>query len=89
MKANMSTTDKFVRVLIGILIAVLYYLEVITDTTAIVVLAIGIVLLLTSLLNFCPLYSVFGIRTNKKEIHIWLEGWKYSKNTLRTIPKII
>ena len=66
MKPNMSTTDKFIRVLIGVLIAVLYYLEVISGLTAIIVLAIGIIFLVTSLISFCPLYKVLGISTNKK-----------------------
>lgn len=67
MKSNMSTADKFVRVLIGVLIAVLYYLNVISGTTAIVFLALGIVLLITSLVSFCPLYTLFGISTCKKK----------------------
>lgn len=67
MKANMGTTDKFVRVLIGILIAVLYYLDLISGMTAIIILAFGIILLITSLINFCPLYTLFGINTCKRK----------------------
>lgn len=67
MKANMGTTDKFVRVLIGILIAVLYYLDIISGMTAIIILAFGIILLITSLINFCPLYTLFGINTCKRK----------------------
>lgn len=68
MKTNMGTTDKFIRVLIGVLIAVLYYMEIISGMTAIIVLALGIVFLITSLIGFCPLYTIFGIRTNKKSL---------------------
>jgi hypothetical protein len=67
MKANMGTADKFIRVLIGILIAVLYYLNVISGVTAIIILAFGIILLITSLVSFCPLYTLFGINTCKKK----------------------
>lgn len=67
MKANMGTADKFIRVLIGVLIAVLYYLNVISGTTAIIILAIGIVLLITSLASFCPLYTLLGIHTCKRK----------------------
>ena len=67
MKANMGTADKFIRVLIGVLIAVLYYLNVISGTTAIIILAIGIVLLITSLVSFCPLYTLLGINTCKRK----------------------
>ncbi len=65
MKTNMSTADKFIRVLIGIAIAVLYYLEIISGTTAIVILGVGIILLITSLVSYCPLYAIFGIKTCK------------------------
>lgn len=68
MKTNMGTTDKFIRVLIGVLIAVLYYMEIISGMTAIIVLALGIVFLITSLIGFCPLYTIFGIGTNKKSL---------------------
>ena len=68
MKTNMGTTDKFIRVLIGILIAILYYMEIISGMTAIIILALGIVFLITSLIGFCPLYTIFGIRTNKKSL---------------------
>ena len=67
MKTNMGTTDKFIRVLIGILIAILYYMEIISGMTAIIILALGIVFLITSLIGFCPLYTIFGIRTTKKD----------------------
>ncbi|MBI9041237.1 DUF2892 domain-containing protein [Lutibacter sp.] len=67
MKANMGTADKFIRVLLGILVAVLYYLNVISGTTAIIVLAFGIILLITSLVSFCPLYTLFGINTCKRK----------------------
>ena len=63
MKTNMSTADKFIRVLIGIVIAILYYMEVISGTTAIVILGLGIILLITSLVSYCPLYAIFGIKT--------------------------
>jgi len=65
MKTKMSTADKFIRVLIGIVIAILYYMEVISGTTAIVILGLGIILLITSLVSYCPLYAIFGIKTCK------------------------
>ncbi|REE79769.1 Protein of unknown function (DUF2892) [Lutibacter oceani] len=65
MKKNMGTSDKAVRILIAIAIAVLYYTNVINGTLAIILMAVGIIFLLTSLLNFCPLYTIFGINTCK------------------------
>ncbi|WP_264563768.1 DUF2892 domain-containing protein [Flavobacterium sp. N3904] len=67
MKKNMGSTDKLIRSVIGIIIAILYYAGIITGTLAIVLLAFAIVFLLTSFISFCPLYTLLGINTNKKQ----------------------
>lgn len=67
MKKNMGSADKLIRVLIAVIIAVLYYLGKIEGTLAIVLMAFAIIFLLTSLVSFCPLYTIFGINTCKKE----------------------
>jgi hypothetical protein len=66
MKKNMGSADKLIRVLIAVVIAVLYYLGKIEGTLAIVLMAFAIIFLLTSLVSFCPLYTIFGINTCKK-----------------------
>lgn len=66
MKKNMGSTDKIIRVLIAVLIAVLYWQELISGTTALIAGALAVIFVLTSLISFCPLYLPFGIRTNKK-----------------------
>jgi hypothetical protein len=66
MKKNMGPTDKMIRSVIGIIIAILYYSGIITGTLAIVLLAFAIVFLLTSFISFCPLYALLGMNTNKK-----------------------
>jgi hypothetical protein len=67
MKKNMGPIDKMIRSIIGIIIAILYYSGIITGTLAIVLLAFAIIFLLTSFISFCPLYTLLGINTNKKE----------------------
>lgn len=67
MKKNMGAADKLIRVLIAVIIAVLYYLEMISGTLALVLLAFAFIFLLTSLVSFCPLYTILGINTCKKE----------------------
>ena len=67
MKKNVGKIDKWVRILVAIVIMALYFFDVISGTTAMVFLIVGVVLLLTSLLNSCPLYSIFGINTCKKK----------------------
>ena len=65
MKANMGTADKIIRVLIAVIIGVLIYTNVLSGTLAIVLGVLGIVFLLTSLVSFCPLYTLVGIKTCK------------------------
>jgi hypothetical protein len=67
MKKNMGPTDKLIRSAIGIIIAILYYTDMISGMLAIVLLAFAIVFLLTSFISFCPLYTLLGINTNKKQ----------------------
>jgi len=67
MKTNMGTVDKVVRILITIVIVCLYYTQVITGTLAIILLVVSGVLILTSIIGFCPLYLLFRINTGKKK----------------------
>lgn len=67
MKKNMGVADKVVRILIAIVIAALYFTNVITGTLGIVLLVLGGIFVLTSLISFCPLYAPFGLSTNKKK----------------------
>jgi hypothetical protein len=65
MKKNVGNADKLVRILIAIAVVILYYTNIIEGMLAIILMAVGIVLLLTVLFNFCPLYKIFGIKTCK------------------------
>jgi len=69
MKKNMGSTDKIIRVIIAIIIAALYFTNVITGTLGIVLLVLAGVFVLTSFISFCPLYAPFGLNTcsNKKK----------------------
>lgn len=67
MKKNMGVADKVIRILVAVVIAVLYFMNLITGTTAIILLILAGVFILTSFIGFCPLYYPFGISTRKKE----------------------
>ena len=67
MKKNMGSTDQLIRITIAVLIAVLYYLDIISGTAAIILGILAAVFLLTSFISFCPLYLPFGINTRKKK----------------------
>jgi hypothetical protein len=66
MKTNIGSTDKLIRVGIALVIATLYYFEVVSGILAIVLMIVAGVLVLTTLFGVCPLYLPFGINTSTR-----------------------
>jgi hypothetical protein len=64
---NIGTQDKYIRLIVAGLILGLFFFKVITGTIGIVGLIISLILVATSLINFCPLYWPFGISTDSKK----------------------
>ncbi len=67
MKKNIGAIDKGIRILLAVIIAALYFTNIITGTLGIILLVIAGVFVLTSLISVCPLYPLLGINTNKKK----------------------
>jgi len=67
MKKNMGTTDKAVRLALAAIILLLYFMNTISGTLAIVLLVVAAILAITSLIGVCPLYIPFGINTLRKK----------------------
>ena len=65
MKANISNIDRIVRILFAVVVAALYFMGQISGTALIVLGVVAAILLVTGLVNFCPLYSALGISTKK------------------------
>jgi len=62
-KNNVGTLDKKVRIAIGVVLLIL--VAVLPKTMLVYILGLaGIVLFLTAVINFCPLYRLLGIQTN-------------------------
>jgi hypothetical protein len=65
MKANMGTTDRIIRFILAAIVAVLFFTGAITGTISIILMVLAGIFVATSLIGFCPLYALFGIRTCK------------------------
>lgn len=65
MKKNIGNTDKIIRILVAMVVAVLFFMDIITGTAGIVLLILGGILLVTGLTGFCGIYTLFGINTCK------------------------
>ncbi|MFA9190630.1 DUF2892 domain-containing protein [Flavobacterium sp. FZUC8N2.13] len=68
MKHNMGKTDKTIRVIIAIALATLYLTNTVTGNLGIILMAIAVIVLITVGINFCPMYTPWGINTNKKKL---------------------
>ncbi len=65
MKPNLSTLDRIVRVVVAALFAYLYFGGIVTGVLGVVLAVLGAVFVLTALVGFCPLYTLFKFSTLK------------------------
>lgn len=63
MKTNMGSTDRITRSLLAVAAITLYATGVVTGTFGIVLMVLSGIFLLTSLVSFCPLYTLIGLNT--------------------------
>lgn len=63
MKPNMGSTDKILRIVVAIIFIILYFTGNVEGTIGIILLVLAGVFALTSLISFCPLYTILGINT--------------------------
>ncbi|MBB6177072.1 hypothetical protein HNQ82_001903 [Anoxybacillus tengchongensis] len=62
MKANVGSVDRMIRFVLGIALLGLFFLEGNIKYVGI----LGVVLIATAFIRFCPLYVPFRINTTKK-----------------------
>lgn len=63
MTTNIGTIDRVARIALAILFSVLYFTGTVQGTWGLALLLFGGVLLLTAVLGWCGLYTLFGIST--------------------------
>lgn len=59
----MGSADRIIRLIVAAVFAVLYFTNTVTGTFGIVLLVLAGVFTLTSLISFCPLYTLIGLST--------------------------
>lgn len=69
MKKNMGLTDRIIRIGIVLVIGMLYLDDIISGVLALVLGILALVFLLTSLVGFCPLYTLFGINSARRKVN--------------------
>ena len=66
MKKNVGSIDKVIRILIALVIIALFFTNIIVGTLGIILLIVAAILILTSLVSFCPIWVFLGLSTRKK-----------------------
>lgn len=66
MKKNMGSADRFTRTAVAAVIAVLYFKGIISGVVAVVLIILAAVFVITSIIGYCPLYTVLGLNTCSK-----------------------
>lgn len=66
MKKNMGSADRTIRVLIAVLLGVLIFAGQIVGATAVILGIAAVVLLVTSVVGFCPVYVPLNRSTCRK-----------------------
>lgn len=61
----MGSTDKVIRLVLAALFVILYSTDVVSGTLGIVLMVAALIFAATSLINFCPIYAIFGASTCK------------------------
>ncbi|TSE06533.1 YgaP family membrane protein [Aquimarina algiphila] len=65
MRKNLGKIDAIIRIILGVVLAYLFYNNFISDTLGIVLLSVSGVLVITGFMGWCPLYKLFGITSCK------------------------
>ncbi len=65
MKKNIGSRDKIIRLTLAVVLIGLYLLKALPGSLGLILLIAAFLFLMTSLINFCPLYAILGIKTCK------------------------
>jgi hypothetical protein len=63
MKKNVGTVDRVIRGIIGIIAIAAFAMGMVEGTLGIVALVVGVVMLGTAIISWCPPYALLGINT--------------------------
>ena len=63
MNANVGSTDKVIRLVLALVAVVVAFATGVSSALGIVLLVLGVVLAVTALTGFCPIYRVLGMST--------------------------
>jgi hypothetical protein len=63
MKPNVGTIDRAIRAIVGIAALAAWYLGMVEGSLGIVALVVGVMLIGTAVIRWCPPYALLGLNT--------------------------
>ncbi|MFN3279045.1 MAG: DUF2892 domain-containing protein [Paracoccus hibiscisoli] len=66
MQPNIGTTDRALRLALGVILIALALLAGLDGALRVAALVAGAVMIVTAGIRFCPLYTLFGLRTCRR-----------------------
>jgi len=66
MNKNIGKIDKIIRIIAAVIISMVYMIGIVPEPFSFILLALGGILLITAIIDFCPLYSILNINSAKK-----------------------
>ena len=65
MKRNVGNLDRWIRLLIGIVLAILFFTETVIGIPGYIIAFLACSIPLSGLIGYCPFYTLFGVSTCK------------------------
>jgi hypothetical protein len=65
MTTNESTADRSIRAIVGVAALIAAFVIGIGSVGGIILAVVGVVMIVTAAIGFCPIYRVFGLSTRK------------------------
>ena len=66
MKKNIGTIDKIIRIIAAVIISMIYITGTVAGPLGFILLTVGGILLITAVIDFCPLYKLLKFKGTKK-----------------------
>jgi hypothetical protein len=63
MKPNIGTADRAIRAIVGIAALAAWFLGLVEGALGLIVLVVGVVMIATAVLRWCPPYALIGLNT--------------------------
>lgn len=63
LKSNIGTADRAIRLLLAMILIILFYTEILSGIFGVIGLILALLLTVTSLTTFCPLYKVLNLNS--------------------------